>query len=69
MSPVPRSRTSPHEREAKARRLIYFCAAYVLFGALAFGWYAYRAEHGPRVEIVKVKQVPPLVPRPTEVRR
>ena len=63
MSPVPRSRTSPHEREAKARRLIYFCAAYLLFGALAFGWYAYRTEHGPHVEIVKVKQVPPLVPR------
>lgn len=49
--------------------MLRFYVAYVLFGALAFGWYAYRAEHGPRVEIVKVKQVPPLVPRPTEVRR
>lgn len=50
-------------------RLMWISTAYVLFGVIAFSWYAYQTENGPRVEIVKVKQVPPLVPRPTEVRR
>lgn len=49
--------------------MLRFCVAYVLFGAVAFGWYAYRTEHGPRVDVVKVKQVPPVIPRPMEVQR
>jgi len=46
---------------------LFWCAAYVAVGVASFSIIA--AVERDKNHVVKVKQVPPVVPKPTEVKR
>lgn len=47
--------------------LVLWCAAYVAVGVMSFSIIA--AVERDKIHVVKVKQVPTFIPKPTEVKR
>lgn len=52
-----------------SKTVMCFCAAYVFVGALCFGIYAYFSPPRDRFVVVKVRQVPTVIPAPVEIKR
>lgn len=50
-----------------SKALVFFCFAYVAVGVASFSVVAWF-QRDP-VRVVKVKQVPTFIPKPTEVKR
>ena len=51
------------------KSLAFFCAAYVFVGAVCFGIYAHFSPPRDEFIVVKVRQVPTVIPAPMEVKR
>ena len=52
-----------------SKTMIAFCAAYTIVGAICFGIYAHFSPPKDEFTVVKVRQVPPMIPKPIEVKR
>ncbi len=52
-----------------SKTMMAFCVAYVLVGAGCFGIYAYFNPSRDAFTVVKVRQVPTVVPAPMEIKR
>lgn len=52
-----------------SKTLAFFCVAYTIVGALCFGIYAYFSPPRDAFTVVKVRQVPTVIPTPVEVTR